>query len=202
MDGHSRVPSRTGSAVVAPNRPKEKEIDRAVSDLRNSEFRRPNQKANNPQQADWKERVGSAVSVVLAVVARLQGLREEIVKKLLDFNITRFDELDDRALSLQFAHTDYVLATKPSDHIKEQYEEGLKLRNVFHADISALALRGLVNGDALKEYTGNVGFKNDDARRAVQYIRFHENDAETIASNLYAYIGQIARRRTAPNRKT
>jgi hypothetical protein len=90
--------------------------------------------------------VGSAVSVVLAVVARLQGLREEIVKKLLDFNITRFDELEDRALALQFAHTDYVLATKPSDHVKEQYEEGLKLRNVFHADIDALALRGLVNG--------------------------------------------------------
>jgi hypothetical protein len=30
----------------------------------------------------------------------------------------------------------------------------------------------------------------DDARRAVQYIRYHENDAETIAPNLYAYIGQ------------
>jgi hypothetical protein len=200
-----------------------------------------------------------AVSVVLAVVTRLRGLRDDIVKALLDFNIERFDELEDRALALQFANTDYLLATKPPDNLKEQYEEGLKLRNVLHADINTLAVRGLVNGDALKDYSGNVGYKNvavdlnmvarfletnwpniqgkcavttdeiahalqlairllrgasarelspeqlaqmaddrnrafsllmeayDDARRAVQYIRYHENDADTIAPNIYSF---------------
>lgn len=104
--------------------------------------------------------VPSAISTVLGVVKELPRYRDAMTKQLPEFDLARFDRLEEYAMALSHANTLYATATKPPDDLKAVYEEGLKLRERLHADTTTLVVRELINPSTLKEYTGLVGHKN------------------------------------------
>lgn len=208
--------------------------------------------------------VATAVSSALAIAPGLGRLRDTITTTLKDFDIERFDKLEDYTKAFSVANSRYLTAATPPDALRDAYTEGLKLRELLHADIVNLIARGYINSDALADYTGVTGYKNvgtelqstalllkdnwetvqgkcgtdltelehalkiaqrlqlgagerevnpavlaefaemrnrmftlfiaayDDARRAVQYLRWHQGDADDIAPTLYAGRGTAA----------
>jgi hypothetical protein len=213
--------------------------------------------------------IPTAVSTVFGVLPQLSLHRDAIAKEIPAFNMVRFDKLEDYTMALSYAHTVYSTATRPVDGLAELNDEGFKLRGTLQSDILALVSRGLINPDAVKNYSGLVGYKNiatdlqiqgqvlkdnwaaiegkcattivevdhalkiaahllrlkgqkeqspavvaeaadmrtraftlfsqayDDARRAIIYLRWHEDDADTIAPSLYAGRGGTKKKTTA-----
>jgi hypothetical protein len=102
----------------------------------------------------------NAVTTALAVVPVLQRFRENIVTNLKDFNSERFDHLEDYPKAFSVSNSRYLAATNPPDALPDEYEAGQKLRELLHADVTNLIARGLIHSNALKDYTGLVGFRN------------------------------------------
>lgn len=92
---------------------------------------------------------GTAVTSALAIVPSLKRFRETIVTNLLDFNITRFDKLEDYTKAFSVANSRYLTATNPPDALPEDYEAGQKLRELLHADVVNLIARGYIHSNAL-----------------------------------------------------
>jgi hypothetical protein len=209
--------------------------------------------------------VSAAIATVLGAVRELSKHRAAIEKELPAFNLARLERLEDYAKALSHAQTVYMTAIAPPDELRENYEEGVRLRDVLHSDVAALIRRGLVESKALKEYRGTAGHKNvaielqilsqvlkenwktiegkcavslgeidqalkiaarllrgvgerelgpaaaaeandlrtraftllfrayDDARRAMIFLRWHDEDADEIAPSLYASRGGSSR---------
>jgi hypothetical protein len=104
--------------------------------------------------------VPQATSTAFAVVPILESYREQIVKRLPDFDITRFDKIEEYARGLSHANVLYSMATNPPDDLKSVYEAGLHLREIFHADIVSLTARGFIHVNAIRDYKGLVGYRN------------------------------------------
>jgi hypothetical protein len=102
----------------------------------------------------------NAVTTALAIVPGLNRFRENIVTNLKDFNIERFDHLEDYPKAFSVSNTRYQAATNPPDALPEEYEAGQKLRELLHADVTNLIARGFIHANTLKDYTGLVGFRN------------------------------------------
>lgn len=60
----------------------------------------------------------SAVSTVLFLWAGIPKLRGTIVRVLLDFDMARFDKIEDYAMALGHANTIYLIATQPPDELQ------------------------------------------------------------------------------------
>jgi len=95
--------------------------------------------------------VPSAIATVLGVVKELPRHRDAITKQLPEFDLARFERIEEYAMALSHANTLYATATKPPDDLKSVYEEGLKLRERLHADTTTLFLRDLINPYGAKE---------------------------------------------------
>lgn len=104
--------------------------------------------------------IPSAVLLTLGVLPQLAALREAIVVRLANFDIERFDRIEDYAKALSYANAMYATATRSPDGLKELYDEGIKLRTTLHNDILALVGRELIAEAAIKSYTGFAGYKN------------------------------------------
>jgi hypothetical protein len=215
----------------------------------------------------------AAVSAVLTIAPAIQAYREDIVTTLKDFNIERFDRLEDYAKAFSVAHSRYLSSAAPSNSLKGIYEEGKRLRELLHSDVENLILRRYINQEALRDYKGLVGYHNvgmelqslalllkdhwetlqgkcathpselehalklsqrlqlgagernvkpievtaeaelrnrmftlfidtyNDARRAIQYLRWRERDADKIAPNLYTNNRPRGKKKQASRRK-
>lgn len=202
--------------------------------------------------------IPAAVATALGVLPQLNALREDIVRHLPNFDIARFDRLEDYTMALSYANAKHATATRNPDGLTELTDEGMALRATLQNDILALIGRNLINAAAVKNYSSLTGPKNiatdlqiqahvlkdnwervegkcattrvevehalkvaahllrlaglkeqspavlaqateirlraftlftrayDDARRAVIYLRWHEDDADEIAPSLYA----------------
>lgn len=98
------------------------------------------------------------VTTVLGALPKLVQLRPQFAL-LQDFDLEGFDKLETKARALGHAHTLHLSAS-PSPEIAEIAEDGADLRETLVVDVSALARRGLVDGDALKSLKGPVGYRN------------------------------------------
>jgi hypothetical protein len=101
--------------------------------------------------------VPTAVSTTLALIPRIRELRPAVAN-LSTFDLSRYDKLEDYAFALAHAHTLYLAASAPARPLDELVAAGTALRQVLAADASALAARGLVNGDTLDEIRGSTGY--------------------------------------------
>lgn len=104
--------------------------------------------------------IPSAVATVLGSLPEILALRSEVEAKTKEFDLRYFDQLEDCALALSDAHTEYLTATKPMDDLEQLVEEGNALRAKFEADANASVLHGLLDGKKLAELQGGVGYKN------------------------------------------
>jgi hypothetical protein len=101
--------------------------------------------------------VPSALATVLGAVPKIQKLKPSM-DVLPTFNVGRFDKLQDYALALAHAHTLYLAASAPPQPIEQLVAMGTSLRQVLLADASALAARGHVSAQRLKEVRGSTGY--------------------------------------------
>ncbi len=101
-----------------------------------------------------------AVSVVLGTLPELQSFRAELMRRLPDFDLPRFDKLEDYAMALAHAHTMHLVAQKPPDDLRVLHAEGVALCERLRSDAEALFKRGLIEPMAPKALEGTVGHRN------------------------------------------
>lgn len=104
--------------------------------------------------------IPEAVATVLGSLPEIRALRGEIEGSMKGFDLTSVDKLEDYALALSDAHTEFLIATKPMDDLEQLIEEGTSLRTKLEADSNALALHGLIDREKLSELQGGVGYKS------------------------------------------
>lgn len=104
--------------------------------------------------------IPSVVATTLGALPEIRALRSEVKKQLPDFDLAAFDKLEDYAFTLNEAHMRYLTATQPADDLDALSAEANALRETLFADASALARRGLLDGNKLKELRGPNGYKN------------------------------------------
>src|SRR5262249_40277280 len=81
-----------------------------------------------------------AVSTILGALPEVRGLRGRMVKELPEFDVGRFDRLEDYALALAYAQAKFQFATQQVGDYEEVAEEAARLRGKLVANAQALAL--------------------------------------------------------------
>lgn len=104
--------------------------------------------------------IPDTVATVLGSLPDIRALRPEIEATMKGFDLVAFDKLEDYALALADAHTEYQIATKPMDDLDQMVEEGTKLRAKLDADSKALATHGLIDREKLAELQGGTAYKS------------------------------------------
>ncbi len=102
----------------------------------------------------------SAANTAAGVIPELKTLRPRIVQELPQFDVAAFDKLHLYAMAAGYAHTMHLVAAGPQDDLRPMFEESVKLRELLLADATALATRGIINGEVLKNLKGALGYKN------------------------------------------
>ncbi len=103
--------------------------------------------------------IPAAIITTVGVMPKLKVVYEHAAK-LPEFEAEVFDRLPKYVLALASAHSRYLSATTPPEQIRELLDTATEKRDVFLADARALATRGLINSDVLKEFSGMHGYKN------------------------------------------
>jgi hypothetical protein len=103
--------------------------------------------------------VTAAVTTVLGVLPEVRALRADIVKELPGFDVASFDKLEDYALALHSAQTDYLTATRPPDDLQTIVGEATKVRDRLQRDALALSAHGLVDEAQISQLKGGTSHK-------------------------------------------
>lgn len=136
--------------------------------------------------------VTGAVTSALGLLPEVKALRDQIVKELPSFDIAAFDKLEDYALALSFANTNYLAATQPPDDLPALNEDASRMHDRLLADAKALAAHGLLDGAQLAQLLGGNGYKPlaQDLQLLSQIMRQAwskvENKSATTADDLKA----------------
>lgn len=149
--------------------------------------------------------VPAAVTLALGVWPKLHALRAKITEEMPKLDLTRFDKMEDYTLALGHAQALYQAASTPIESIPELADKAASLRDQLLSDASALAKRGLVDGESLTGLKGPVGYRNVAFDLMTLAALLRENwdgingktaiepaeldDAETIADRLLTNVG-------------
>ncbi|MBN1607666.1 MAG: hypothetical protein JW940_13600, partial [Polyangiaceae bacterium] len=101
----------------------------------------------------------SAAVTALGALPEIRALREEIAENLPKFDRVRFDQLETYTRALIHAQALYRSATTPSESLADLAAELTSTRDVFFSDASALARRGLISPERLKEFKASNGYR-------------------------------------------
>jgi hypothetical protein len=104
--------------------------------------------------------VPTAVTTILGVLPEVKALRDRISKELPAFDLAAFDKLEDYALALSSAQTNFLTATQPPDDLQALSTEASTLHDRLLADAQALSRHNLVDGNQLAQLRGGNGYKN------------------------------------------
>jgi hypothetical protein len=104
--------------------------------------------------------VPSAVATTLGSLPEIRALRPQIIEDLPKFDVGAFDKLEDYATALNYAHAQYLTATQPATDLDAVSAESTALRETLFVDATALAHRGFIDGNRLRELSGPNGYKN------------------------------------------
>jgi hypothetical protein len=104
--------------------------------------------------------VPTAVTTVLGTLPEVRSLRAQIVTEIPNFDIERFDKLEAYTLALGHAHALYLAASTPSESLDELSQRVADSRELLLSDATALAQRGFVSGQRLRELKGPNGYRN------------------------------------------
>lgn len=104
--------------------------------------------------------ISAGITTVLGVLPEVRALREQIVKELPLFDLVQFDKLEDYALTLGYAQSNYQAAILPPDDLEALTTESTRLRDTLHAEARALIHRGVVSEEQLAQLSGARGYRN------------------------------------------
>jgi hypothetical protein len=118
--------------------------------------------------------IPTAVATALGAMNEIRALRPA-VSTLPNFDLERFDKLEDYALALGHAHGAYLAASAPPRSLEELAEEAAGTREVLLSDGRALATRGLIDPGRLGEVGRRTGYRNTafDLLTLVNVLREH-----------------------------
>jgi len=103
--------------------------------------------------------VPSAVTSALGAWKEISTHRSELAATLQDFNAVQFDKLEAYALATGHAHALFMAASAPAG-LTELSDEVAKARELLLSDAVALAKRGVMDAQRLKDLKGPPGYKN------------------------------------------
>jgi hypothetical protein len=104
--------------------------------------------------------VPGAVMATLGRLPRLSTLREELIKKLPNWNVDSLDSLDECARAAGHAYSLHAAATTPPADLAEIAAKATETRAALVADATALAHHGLIERRPIDDLKGPVGYKN------------------------------------------
>ena len=104
--------------------------------------------------------IEAAVTTVLGVLPKIDWLRSEGPAHLADFDVARFDKLEDYALALGYAHAAYRATAEPVDTVPALAAEAAEVRGVLLSDAAALAKRGLLDPARVAKLHSPGGYGN------------------------------------------
>jgi hypothetical protein len=104
--------------------------------------------------------IPTAVTTALGALPEIRALRSRVVAEMPQFDVARFDKLEAYTLAVGHAHALYLAASSPAESLDQIAEAAAGLRGTLVSDASALAQRGLLDGERLKELKGAHGFRN------------------------------------------
>jgi hypothetical protein len=151
--------------------------------------------------------VGMLLGFAMGVLGKLQ-LFYEVIFALPGIKRELVEDAEDALLALGHAQVLYRAASAPVASIPELYEKLLQTRTILLADASALATRGMIPGDKLRELRGPVSQSATavDVMALVTILRDHWStiqnktaiqlseleQAETLADRLILAVGDRA----------
>jgi len=103
--------------------------------------------------------IPSAVATAIGALPKILAYRAEAAK-LPSFDISHFDQLQLYTFAVGHAHARLLAASAPPEALVALNADGIKLRDTMYSDAVALAHRGLISGERIAEFRGNVGYKN------------------------------------------
>jgi hypothetical protein len=104
--------------------------------------------------------IQQAVTTALGAWPEIRNYRAKIVAETPQLDIARFDKYEAYARAVGYAHALYMTAIAPSGNLPPLAQRAVMLRDQILSDANALAKRGLINGERLKELNGPVGYRN------------------------------------------
>lgn len=158
--------------------------------------------------------IPAVVTTVLGSISEIRKMRDECAKSLPGFNLALFDDIEPMALAMGYSHSRQKAAKLPAMPVQELSERVVDRREVLASDCSALARRGLVDGQRLKELKGPQGYKNQGFDLLTLVALMRENwsviqnktavtaseldEAETLADQLLTAVGEREQLPAAP----
>lgn len=121
--------------------------------------------------------IPQSVSIVLGALPGVMALREAIMKELPLFPIVLLDMLRQYALGAWYAHLLALPPSGPDNPVKPLLDEADPLRANLLGDAEALARRGLLPEETVKEIRaghGNVDTANDLVALSALFTRYWE----------------------------
>jgi hypothetical protein len=103
--------------------------------------------------------IPSAVTTTLGAWKEISQFRDQ-VSRLPDFDVASFDKLETYARAAWHAHSLFLAASEPAVPLQALGDKAVVARQTLLSDATALAHRGLVDGERLKDLKGPIGYKN------------------------------------------
>lgn len=103
--------------------------------------------------------IPTAVTTVLGTLPEIRALRPQIKAELKGVDLARFDKLERYADALFHAHTLYVTSLKPVEPLAELVAEATRVRDMLYMDAMALAHRGLLDAQQLRDVKTGPGYR-------------------------------------------
>src|SRR5258706_4408625 len=104
--------------------------------------------------------IPTAVTTALGALPEIRALRPRMAAELPQFDIARFDKLEAYTLAAGHAHALFLAASAPTESIDELSTSAAASRTLLLSDASALATRGLLDGQRLKDLKGPSSLRN------------------------------------------
>ncbi len=149
--------------------------------------------------------IPTAVTTALGAMPEIRALRPRMVAEIPQFDMARFDKLEAYTLAAGHAHALFLAASAPTESIDELSTSATASRALLLSDASALANRGLLDGQRLKDLKGPSSLRNlafdlfalaallrdnwtkIEGKTALQPIELDK--AETLADRLLTAVG-------------
>jgi hypothetical protein len=138
--------------------------------------------------------VPSVYTLGSGALLKIRSYRERILA-LPDIWRSLVEKIDDYLLALGHAQALYIAASTPVASIPELYAQLLKQREMLLADSTALATRGLIPGDKLKELRGPISH-SDTAFDVLALASILRTNASSIAGKSALTLSDLERAET------
>ncbi len=149
--------------------------------------------------------IPTAVTTALGAMPEIRALRPRMAAEMPQFDIARFDKLEAYTLAAGHAHALWLAASAPTESIDELSQAATASRTLLLSDASALATRGIIDGQRLKDLKGPNSLRNlafdlfalaailrdnwtkIEGKTALQLVELEK--AETLADRLLTAVG-------------